>query len=63
MWGRICFNPDYTRIEIDVSDVIEVKVKGILVFESLIDAYFKSKELLAQRIRESPKEIYWKDIG
>ncbi|MGC9779470.1 MAG: hypothetical protein HZR80_09535 [Candidatus Heimdallarchaeota archaeon] len=53
----------YSRIEIDISNVIEEKIQGILLYESLIDVYFKSKELLVEKIRETTFEVFWKDIS
>jgi len=47
--------------EIDISNVIEEKIQAVLLYESLIEAYYKSKETLVELIRKTPFETYWKD--
>ncbi|NHJ05415.1 MAG: hypothetical protein EAX90_11360 [Candidatus Heimdallarchaeota archaeon] len=45
--------------KIDISDVIEEKIKAVLAYKSLIKSYFKSKEKLIGLIRNTPFETFW----
>lgn len=54
----------FTSLEaekVDISDVVEEKIQAILIYESLITGYYKSKETLIEMIRKTPFETYWKD--
>lgn len=48
-------------IKVDISEVIEEKIQGILQYESLVEPYFKSKEILVDLIRKTPFETFWKE--
>lgn len=47
--------------KVDISNVIEEKIQGILEYESLVEPYFKSKEVLMDLIRKTPFETFWKE--
>jgi len=47
--------------EVDISDVIEEKIQAVLLYKSLIGAYFKSSDALIELIRKIPFETFWKD--
>lgn len=46
-------------LKIDITDVIEEKIRAVLFYESLIEPYFVSKEKLVDLIRNTPYEIFW----
>lgn len=48
-------------IKVDISDVIEEKIHGILQYDSLVEPYFISKEVLVDLIRKTPFETFWKE--
>ncbi|NHJ31331.1 MAG: hypothetical protein FK732_00570 [Asgard group archaeon] len=48
-------------IKVDISDVIEEKIQSILQYESLVQPYFKSKEILVDLVRKTPFETFWKE--
>lgn len=48
-------------IKVDISEVIEEKILGILQYESLVEPYFRSKEILVDLIRKTPFETFWKE--
>ncbi len=48
-------------IKVDISEVIEEKIQGILEYVSLVEPYFKSKEVLVDLIRKTPFETFWKE--
>ncbi len=48
-------------IKVDISEVIDEKIQGILQYDSLVEPYFKSKEILVQLIRNTPFETFWKE--
>ncbi|TET32824.1 MAG: hypothetical protein E3J70_00460 [Candidatus Heimdallarchaeota archaeon] len=48
-------------IKVDISDVIEEKIQGIIQYDSLVEPYFKSKEILVELIRKTPFETFWKE--
>jgi len=45
--------------KVDISNVIDEKIKAVLVYKSLIRPYFRSKEILVDLIRKTPFEIFW----
>ena len=45
--------------KVDISDVIEEKIKAVLIYKTLIRSYFKSEETLVNLIRKTPYETYW----
>ena len=48
-------------LKVDISDVIEEKIQGILQYDSLVVPYFISKEILVDLIRKTPFETFWKE--
>jgi len=48
-------------IKVDITDVIDEKIQGILQYDSLVEPYFKSKEILVDLIRKTPFETFWKE--
>ncbi|MHA1213582.1 MAG: PIG-L deacetylase family protein [Candidatus Heimdallarchaeota archaeon] len=46
-------------IKVDISDVIEEKIQAIILYESLVQPYFRSKEKLVELIRKTPFETFW----
>lgn len=50
---------DMKEIRVNIENVIEEKIQAILLYESLVDPYFKSKETLVEFIRKTPFETFW----
>ena len=48
-------------IKIDISACIEEKIKAVLLYKSLVSAYFKSEKTLADSIRRTPYETCWQE--
>lgn len=48
-------------IKVDISEFIDEKIQGILQYDSLVEPYFKSKEILVKLIRNTPFETFWKE--
>ncbi|NHJ49497.1 MAG: hypothetical protein FK733_17035 [Asgard group archaeon] len=51
--------PDLIEKKVDITSVIEEKIQAVILYESLVRAYFTSKESLLESIRKSPFETYW----
>ncbi|NHJ39282.1 MAG: hypothetical protein FK731_04560 [Asgard group archaeon] len=56
---KLVTESNLNAIKIDISDVLEEKIKAVLFYESLIEPYFVSKEKLVDLIRKTPYEIFW----
>lgn len=54
--------PHLQLIKIDISEVIEEKIKAVLTYKSVIKQFYLSREKLQEQIRRYPYELYWKEL-
>jgi LmbE family N-acetylglucosaminyl deacetylase len=58
---KLVTESNLNAIRVDISEVIEDKIKAVLFYDSLIEPYFVSKEKLVDLIRKTPFEIFWQE--
>jgi LmbE family N-acetylglucosaminyl deacetylase len=47
-------------IKIDISRVLDKKIKAVLLYNKFIEIFYQSKEKILKLIEKTPSEVYWK---